>query len=295
MMSWLNSALRQLDTGLFKIGDTQVTPMSFVIFLVTIAAAFVLANLARRGIRRYFERKGEGEGVAYALERMVQIVAITLGILIGLDNVGIDLTAIAALGAMVSVGIGFGLQGVAQNFISGIAILMERPVQKGDFVIVGDTVGEVDEISMRATRIVTRDAVSIIVPNSELMTTRVINMSRPGGHYRARIGVGVAYGSDTELVKNTLLEVARANDAVLKKPQPQVFFKDFGDSSLDFELGVWLKSPEREPVIASELRFAIDRAFRKNAIEIPFPQRDLHIKSGLHPQDAIASMQDESE
>ncbi len=283
-MSWLNSLLGRLDDVLFTIGSTPVTPTSVLVFIATIVVAVILANVARRFIRRYFVRKGENEGIAYALERIVQILAIALGVVVGLENVGIDLTTLAALGALLSVGIGFGLQGVVQNFISGVAILIERPVQKGDFVVVGDTVGVVEEIAIRATRIVTRDAVSIIVPNHELMTMRVINMSRPNSVYRTRIAVGVAYGSDTELVKQTLLGVAGEHPDVLEEPAPRVFFRDFGDSSLDFEHGVWLTSPEREPAIASDLRFAIDRAFRDNGIHIPFPQRDLHLKSGLEPK-----------
>ncbi len=278
-MNRLQGVLQHLDTVLFMVGETKVTPMSFIFFFLTVATAFVVARLARRAIRGYFARKGSGEGVAYALERIVQITAVSLGVLIGLETIGIDLTALAAVGALLSVGIGFGLQGVAQNFISGIAVLIERPVQKGDFVIVGDTVGVVDEIAMRATRIVTRDSVAIIVPNSELMTTRVINMSRPDSVYRARIRVGVAYGSDVALVKATLLGVAASHREVLTDPEPTVFFTRFGDSALDFELGVWLRSPEREPNIASELRFAIDGAFRDEGIAIPFPQRDIHIRS----------------
>jgi small-conductance mechanosensitive channel len=282
-MSWLDTFLEKLDTELFTVGTTQVTPLSFVIFAITIIVALVIAKVASRGIHRYFAGKDSGEGIAHALERMVLILSLALGVVVGLENVGIDLTALAAVGAMLSVGIGFGLQGVAQNFVSGVTILIERPVQKGDFVIVGDTVGEVHTIAMRATRIITRDAITIIVPNHELMTSRVINMSRPDSVYRARIGVGVAYGSDTALVKETLLGVARENPDVLEKPEPLVLFRDFGNSSLDFELCVWLESPKKELQIQSEIRFAIDQAFRDNDITIPFPQRDLHIRSGLEP------------
>ena len=278
-MSWLTTLLKRLDNELFAIGNTHVTPMSFVIFFLTIAVAIVAGHLARRAIRRYFGRKESAEGIAHALERMVQIVAVALGVVIGLQNVGIDLTALAAVGAMLSVGIGFGLQGVAQNFISGIALLIERPVQKGDFVIIGDTVGEVHEIRMRATRIVTRDSVAIIVPNNELMTERVINMSRPGSVYRAKVKLTVAYGSDVERVRDTLLEVVAGHGEVLDKPEPDVFFLDFGDSGLEFAVTVWLDDAEHEPRILSELRFAIDRAFRSANITIPFPQRDLHLKS----------------
>ena len=170
---------------------------------------------------------------------------------------------------------------MAQNWVSGLTLLIERPVQRGDFVIVGDTVGVVEAITMRATRIMTRDKVAIIVPNSDFVTGKVVNMTQPDRMYRLRIPVGVAYGSDTAKVKECLLQVASENDDVLEDPAPQVFFVDFGNSSLDFELGVWLNQPAREPDIASALRFRIDAIFRESGVEIPFPQRDLHIRSGL--------------
>lgn len=270
----------RLRAVLFNIGETRVTTLSLIIFAMTVVAAVVAGSLARRGIRRFFAKR-EAEGVSYALERIVQMFAVVIGVFIGLQNIGIDLTALAAFGAVLSVGIGFGLQGATQNFISGLAVLIERPVQKGDFIVIGDTVGRVESIKMRATRILTRDNVAIIVPNSELMTERVTNMSRPGVSYRLRIAVGVAYGSDTERVRDTLLAVAADHPEVLEDPSPVVFFDDFADSALAFTLGVWLTSPEREPFIASDLRFAIDAAFRDNEIQIPFPQRDLHLKSGF--------------
>jgi small-conductance mechanosensitive channel len=277
-MAWLKTFLTHLDEPLFVVGKATITPLSFVVFAVTVGVALLLGNIAQRAIRRYFRDKPSAEGIAYALERMVKIGALALGIVIGLQNAGINLTALAAVGAMLSVGIGFGLQGVAQNFVSGIALLIERPVEKGDFVIIGDTVGEVDEISMRATRIVTRDAVTIIVPNNELMTTRVVNMSRPDPVFRARLRVGVAYGSDTDRVRQALVDVAVAHDAVMEEPSPEVLFRDFGPSSLDFDLAVWLQDAEGQLRVMSELRFAIDAAFRRDGIVIPFPQRDVHIK-----------------
>jgi len=287
----LGKALPYVDEQLFRIGSTNVTPLSVLIFVLTVLIAVAIGRFARRGIHRYFKDKEQTEGIAYALERMVQLVAVVLGVLIGLQNIGIDLTALAAIGAMLSVGIGFGLQGLAQNFVSGITLLIERPVQKGDFVIIGDTVGRVDEIAMRSTRVLTRDGVAIIVPNHDLLTTRVVNLSRPDRMYRTRIAVGVAYGSDTREVERALLYVASKHPKIIRTPAPVVFFRDFGESSLDFELAVWINSAELEPQIVSDLRFAIDQSFRKRGIEIPFPQRDLHIKSdATRPKPGSASI-----
>jgi len=280
--AWLKQLLSKLDEPLFTLGDHPITALKIIIFVLTLVGAAILGRVVRKAIRRYFARKADvSEGAVYALERIAQLVVMAMGVLLGLENIGIDLTALTALGALLSVGIGFGLQGVAQNWVSGLTLLVERPVQRGDFVIVGDTVGVVDAITMRATRIMTRDAVAIIVPNSEFVTGKVINMTQPDRLYRLRIPVGVAYGSDTAKVKACLLSVAEDNDDVRDDPAPHVFFVDFGNSSLDFELAVWIDQPHDEPNIASELRFAIDAAFREAGVEIPFPQRDLHIRSGL--------------
>jgi small-conductance mechanosensitive channel len=184
---------------------------------------------------------------------------------------------------MLSVGVGFGLQNITQNFISGIILLVERPIQKGDFVVVGEIVGTVIEIEMRATKVLSRDGVAMIVPNSEFISGRVFNQSHPTTRKRVRIAIGVAYGTDTGLVRETLIGIGLAHPEVLNEPAPIVLFTRFGDSSLDFELAVWLDSPEREPIIMSELRFAIDRVFREKRIEIPFPQREVHVKQAGLP------------
>jgi potassium-dependent mechanosensitive channel len=202
-----------------------------------------------------------------------------MGILLALQNLGVSITALAGLGAILAVGIGFGLQNIAQNFVSGVILLLERPVKKGDFVVVGDTRGTVRSIHARATVITTLDNVDILVPNGEFITEAVVNQTYRDRQVRVRIDVGVAYGSDTELVRQTLLRVANEQEGVVRKSDTQVFFQDFGDSALEFSLRVWLSDPLIQNRVSSELRFAIDRAFRKADIEIPFPQRDLHLKT----------------
>ncbi len=277
-MEWLEHHLR---TDLFHLGKTTVTPLSLGAFLLTCVVVFLLGRGIRLLITRLLARRTKAsQGAAYALGRIAQYVVGVSGVLLGLENVGVSLTALTALGAVVSVGIGFGLQNITQNFVSGVILLLERPVQKGDFVRLGDTEGFVVDIEMRATRVLTRDGISVLVPNSKLITEEVVNLSAPTEVYRIRIGVGVAYGSDTQRVREVLLEVA-ANDArVRENPRPVVYFRNFGESSLDFELAVWLDTPEVQPETASDLRFAIDAAFRKNGISMPFPQRDLNLGSG---------------
>jgi small-conductance mechanosensitive channel len=269
-----------LDRPLFALGGTTVTLASIVSFVVFVALAFAISAFLRRGLGTVYRRRELDVGVQYALNRLLHYVIIGVGIFLALDNLGVSVTALAGLGAILAVGIGFGLQNIAQNFVSGLILLLERPVKKGDFVEVGDVRGSVRQIHARATVVTTRDNVDIIVPNGQFITEQVVNQTYDNRRVRLRINVGVAYGSDTDLVRQTLLEVAREEVSVLQEPSPDVLFSDFGDSSLDFTLMVWIADPLGAPRTGSQLRFAIDRAFRQSGIEIPFPQRDLHLRSG---------------
>jgi len=279
-MEWLS---RFLNTVLFRLSDTSVTPLSVLLLLLTFFGSVVAGRLTRRAVSSLLMRPGvKGqEGTAYAVARIAQYVVLAAGVLVGLENVGVSFKSLAAFSAVLMVGIGFGLQNIAQNFISGLILLVERPVQKGDFIHVGDTVGTVEEIAMRATRVVTREGIAIIVPNSELIASRVMNRSAPTHTARVHVRVGVAYGSETRHVREVLLEVAARDHRVLTEPSPHVFFKDFGESAMVFELAVWIDAPQLEFIITSDLRFAIDAAFRRHAIGIAFPQRDLHLKTGF--------------
>ena len=268
------------DRGLFRIGGTDVTVASLVSFFVFLLLAFVASALIQRGLRRVYTRRSIETGVQYALNRLVHYVIIGVGVFLALENLGISLTALAGLGAILAVGIGFGLQNITQNFVSGLILLMERPVKKGDFVEVGEVRGTVREIHARATLITTLDNVDVLVPNGDLITQQVVNQTFDDRRIRTRVEVGVAYGSDTELVRRVLERVAAEHESVLADPAPRVWFGAFGDSSLDFALLVWVPEALVQGQIASDLRFAIDRAFREEGIQIPFPQRDLHLKSG---------------
>jgi small-conductance mechanosensitive channel len=276
-VQWL---LHHLRFPLFSLSGRPVTLLALFALLVTVVVSVLAGLIARRALQRLLLRRGTAEkGLAYALGRIAQYVVVVSGVLFGLDNVGLSLTTLATVGAVLTVGIGFGLQNIAQNFISGLILLLERPVQQGDFVSIGDLIGRVDEIALRATRVISRDGVAVIVPNSVLITATVINLSAGMPNYRARVKVGVAYGSDLAKVRDLLLELAAAHEEVLADPAPHVFFRAFGDSSLDFELTVWLADPQHDPYVTSDLRFAIDAAFRLRGIEIPFPQRELHFRA----------------
>lgn len=273
-----------MRTELFKLSDATVTPLSLIFFTLTLVATFLFAALVKRAIFRFLRKSRRAdEGLAYAIARIGQYVVLAIGIVFALDNVGVDWAAFAAIGAVVTVGVGFGMQNIAQNFISGLILLVERPVQVGDYIMVGETVGTVVAIEMRATKVVSRDGVAIVVPNSELISSRVVNQSSPTSHKRVTVMVGVGYGSDVAVVREALLAIAAAHPEVLKDPPPTVFFTDFGESALQFELAVWIGHPKSEPAVTSDLRFSIDKEFRARHISIPYPQRDVHLCSVPDP------------
>jgi potassium-dependent mechanosensitive channel len=272
-----------MDLGrrtLFFVGDTPINLGSIVVFFVILTLAWAFSLALQRGLGRVLRQRAVEEGTQYALKRLLHYTVVALGVMLALQNLGISIAALAGLGAILAIGIGFGLQNIAQNFVSGLILLLERPVKKGDFVEVAGTRGTVRSIHARATVITTLDNVDILVPNGEFITESVVNQTYRDRQLRIRIAVGVAYGSDTDLVRRTLLRVAQEYPAVVRKADTMVLFEDFGDSSLDFTLTAWIDNPQAQRRIASDLRFAIDRAFREEGIEIPFPQRDLHLRSG---------------
>jgi potassium efflux system protein len=270
-MEWLT---RHLDFVLLHFGSHAVTTRAVATLTATVALAFVASVLTQRAVQSVLLRNANGRsaGLAYSIARIAQYAVVIVVSLVGLDNAGVSLTALTTVGAVLSVGIGFGLQNIAQNFISGLILLLERPIQQGDFIQVGETVGRVEEIAMRATRVISRDGVAVIVPNSLLITATVINQSAGAHNYRARIKLGVAYGTDLAHLQRVLNTTALAHADVLRDPAPSLFFRNFGASTLDFELAVWLADPQREPIVTSDLRFAIDAAFREHELEMPSPQ-----------------------
>jgi len=201
-----------------------------------------------------------------------------IGLVIVVQTIGIDLDAITILLGALGVGIGFGLQNITNNLVSGIIILFERPIKVGDWIQVGDVFGNVVRISMRSTVVVTNDNISVIVPNSEFISSRVINWSYTDRNVRFSIPVGVAYKEDPENVKRLLLEVAESEDGVLKDPPPYVLLDGFGDNTINFNLSVWTNKYITTPgILKSKLYYEIFKKFKGNNISIPFPQRDLHI------------------
>ncbi|MDH4251636.1 MAG: mechanosensitive ion channel, partial [Nitrospira sp.] len=220
-------------------------------------------------------------GVRHAIGAIVRYIVVAIGLVIILQTAGINLSTLTVLFGALGIGVGFGLQSITNNFVSGIILLLERPIKVGDRIEVGDVHGDVVNISPRATTIVTNDNIAIIVPNADFISSKVVNWSYTNRDVRFNFPIGVSYGSDPEQVRRILLEVAQAHRGVLKEPGPSVLLDGFGDSSLNFVLRVWTREFSTIPgVLRSELYFSICRAFKEEGIEIPFPQRDLHIKSG---------------
>lgn len=286
----LKFAWSLLSTPLFELGSSQISLASLFVVLLILSGFFITSRIIERGVQNALKNKTIDPGIKGSIGRFSRYLTVTVGVFIALDTIGISLSSIAALGAILMVGIGFGLQNLAQNFISGIIILLERPIKQGDIVFVGGVSGRVRDIRVRSTVIETRDDVAIIVPNSQFIAEQVINDSFSGHKIRRNLKVGVAYGSDVKKLTGILMEIANAHEQVLKNPGPKVLFMDFGNSSLDFELRFWAAELWTTDIILSDLRYAIDREFRKGEIEIPFPQRDLHIRT-CEPQLSLAHEQ----
>jgi potassium-dependent mechanosensitive channel len=266
---------------LLTLAGGVVTPASVGIGALVFASALFLASMSTRSLRKLLAARGFSTGSQFAVAKIVRYILIALGSMIAAESMGVRLDALLAASTVLAVGIGFGMQNITQNFISGLILLIEQPVRKGDFIKAGDMIGVIEDIGLRATRIVTRDEVAVIVPNSRLITEAVINHSQPTLKVRIKITVGVAYGSDVPKVRETLLKVSEADTHVLHEPKAEVRLEDFGDSALMFSLLVWIPDARLDLRVASDLRFEIEEAFREEKIEIPFPQRDLHLRTTL--------------
>lgn len=291
----LSAATRSvLNRTLFHINQSPVTGGGLLRMLLIIIAAFVISTVIRRGLERLERRSNLSASIAFMFNRVLHYTLVLLGFLIALSSIGIDLTKFALFASALGVGLGFGLQAVISNFVSGLIILFERSLKIGDFVELESGVrGHVREINVRGTVITTNDNIDILVPNSEFVSGKVTNWTLRDTVRRLRIPFGVAYGSDKELVKKAVLEAAESVPFTLNgnNYRTQVWLTEFGDSSLNFKLIVWISGDavSRPSGVEAAYLWAIETALEKYEIEIPFPQTDLHLRSyfGLSGQAAI--------
>lgn len=268
------------DFILFKIQDVGITISHLFVALIAILLAMAISAVLRMILRnRVLKRLHLDPGLEYALLKFVHYAILIVGVYIGLNTINIPLGALVGLFAVIGVGIGFGLQNMASNFISGVILLLERPVKVGDRLEVDDVWGDVMRINLRTTVIKTPDNISIIVPNSKLLENNVTNYSYGDPKIRLRIPVGIAYGSDVSKATEIMIRAAKEHEHILESPPPKTWFREFGDSSLNFELLCWIPYSALKFDVISDINHAIDEGFRKADVEIPFPQRDLHLRS----------------
>jgi len=268
-----------LNIQIVTLGGNNLTLWTIIYFLFfTFFLIYFTKKLKNWIVYKLLEKSTIDLGVRLAVGTIIRYLILVLGFIIVLQTAGIDLSTLSILAGALGVGIGFGLQNITNNFVSGIVILFERPIKVGDRIEVGEITGDVVKISMRATTILTNDNISVIVPNSQFISSTIINWSHNDRKVRFNIPIGVSYSSDPEQVKALLLKVAEEETTVLKNPIPDVIFAEFADSSLNFTLRVWTQNHITTPqVLMSKLYFQIFKIFKENKIEIPFPQRDLHI------------------
>ncbi|PYK31272.1 MAG: mechanosensitive ion channel protein MscS [Verrucomicrobia bacterium] len=283
-LSW-NAPLPGLNLSLFQI---------FLLIALLIAVFWFSSRTKRFLFNRFLANSGLERSLQYAIAQIVSNIVLIVGIFIVLDNAGIHLGALTVFAGAVGVGVGFGLQNIASNFISGLVILAERPITVGDRVEVAGVIGQVQHIRARSTVIVTNDNITMIVPNSKFIDSPVTNWTYGDPRVRFRIPVGIAYGSDIEKVRAALIAAGKDNPHTLSDPEPSVFLEKFGDNAIEFELVVWSSEMSYRPRrYRSEINFAIEKNLREAGIELAFPQRDLHIRSGvLKVQNVDSAKQD---
>jgi small-conductance mechanosensitive channel len=254
----------------------------FLLIALLIAVFWLSSRTKRFLFNRLLANSGLDRSLQYAISQIVANVVLFVGIFVVLENTGIHLAALTVFAGAVGVGVGFGLQNIASNFISGLVILAERPITIGDRVEVAGIAGQVQLIRARSTVIRTNDNITMIVPNTKFIDSPVTNWTYGDPRVRFRIPIGVAYGSDINKVQEALLAAGRENPNTLNDPGPSVFLAKFGESSIDFELVVWSSEMSYRPRrYRSDLNFAIEQKFREAGIEIAFPQRDIHIRDGV--------------
>ena len=268
-----------LFTDGIKVGDAEITIGSVAIFVLVIWISIVVTRIIRHVLEKdVFPRMETAKGVPSTVTLLLRIILITCGFFLAAAAAGIKLSNLSIVLGAFSVGIGFGLQNIFNNMVSGLILALERPIKVGDVVQVGELIGSVMSIGLRSSSVKSFDGAEVIVPNGNLISNEMINWTLSDSNRRMDIRVGVAYGSDTDAVIKILQDIALEHPLVDKTPPPKAYFTAFGDSSLDFRLLAWTHIDHRL-VVESDLNGSINKALKKAGIEIPFPQRDLHIRS----------------
>lgn len=300
IVGWLEAFIQALDAAAFTAGGMRISLLTIVngILLISLLlwAAITLARVLETQLGRV---DGVTPAARVLVGKVVRIALLTVAVLVGLTSIGIDFTAVAVFSGAIGVGIGFGLQKVVSNLISGMILLLDRSIKPGDVIEIGEAYGWISKLGARYAAIVTRDGKEYLIPNEDLITQQVVNWSFSDRAVRLKIGVGVSYQSDVRKALDLMMEAAQENDRVLKAPPPATRLIGFGENAVDLELRIWVNDPEAGVVnVASDIRLAIWDKFHAEGIEFPFPQRDLHITAadGLRDtmRDVIKEMRDDS-
>lgn len=278
--TWLQKAMAW---PIIQTTDFRISAGSLAALVVLVLLLFWVSKRLQRWLSEGpVLRNRLDPGARLAVATVVRYTVLLVGLLAIVQTVGIDLTTFNVMAGAIGIGVGFGLQNVVSNFIAGLIIMFERPVKIGDRIVVGGVAGNVVDIGARSTTVLDNDNIAVIVPNSKFITEDVINWKYNDDSVRFHVPVSVAYGTDAQLVKRVLLEVAQADPDVLDNPEPNVWLKEFGDDGVVFELMVWSATMvDRKGRLISQLNYAIYERFNAEGIEFPFPQRDLHIKGGV--------------
>lgn len=282
----------------FPVAVVGETPLSLWIFIkaALVLLAFILFSRLLRAWLDYkvYPRVGLEEGLAYAIDTFLNYLLLAVGLLFSMRAVGLDLRVLMVLAGAVGIGIGLGLQNVAANLVSSFLLVFGRRIKKGDWIQVGDTVGAVREVGLAATKVWTRDNIEFLVPNSDLTSSTITNYSLSDPLIRIHVPVGVSYKSDPKQVTELLLKAAAENQDVSKLRESAVWFTEYADSSINFDLLVWIDIRQvSRQAVRSQLYYSIFEALAEAGIEIPYPQRDIHIRSGLHPREESVKREDE--
>ena len=282
IFGWLTPAINLADRAAFTVGTIRLSVLFVIKSLMAFAILFWLVRLGVKFLEHLFVRVGgltPSQRVLFTKLSTTTLYAVAA--IIGLNIVGLNLTSLAVFSGALGLGIGFGLQKVVSNLISGIILLMDKSIKPGDVIAVGDTYGWVNSLGARCISVLTRDGKEHLLPNENLITQTVENWSYSDRKVRLHIPIGVAYGSDVNLVRDLLLKSVEGHPRILKDPAPKALIMGFGDSSIDFEIRCWIFDPqEGEANLRSDIYYRLWDLFKENGVEIPFPQRDIHIKSG---------------
>jgi small-conductance mechanosensitive channel len=279
---------------MFSMGGLPITLFFLLKAAIFIVALVIFAHFTMLLLqKKVLKHTPLGLAQQYAAAKVISYLVFVLGLVIGLQSLGVNLNSLVVVGGALGIGVGLGLQAIVSNFVAGLILLIEQPIKLGDRIEVGDTYGDVVRLRGRSTWIRTNENVVIIVPNSEFINQSVTNWTANDRQVRISLPLGVSYDSDPKAVREVILAVAAGHPDVLGDPKPEVIFTEFGDSSLNFELRVWTIQQVQTPArLKSDLYFALFEAFRKESIEIPFPQRDLHVRSiSEQPSTVLTSRQ----